>query len=288
MNQGSSLLTKPSQSPFRTRLQNALERAGTCLCVGLDPDPLRFPEVVCAANPDVEDQIVSFNAAIINATAGVAASYKLNLAFYELHGERGWRAMERTLALVPEGVITIADAKRGDIGNTARFYAQAFFEAMSFDAITLSPYMGSDSVAPFLEHPDKAVFLLCRTSNRSADDLQLHGGQKPLFLEVASRANHWDSEYAGAAGLVVGATRTADVKAVRAASPTLPLLIPGVGAQGGDAAATVRCGWTTDGAILVNSSRSILYASADEDFAEAAGVEARRLAALLSRPGQPA
>ena len=245
---------------FRERLDAIQSQTRSCLCVGLDPDVDRIPGHI-APGADVESRIVAFTTGIIEATAGAACAYKLNLAFYERHGAAGWNALRRTAEAIPPGTIKIADAKRGDIGNTARFYAEAFFETMSFDACTLSPYMGVDSIAPFAAYADKAVFVLCRTSNESADDFQLHGPAKPLFLEVARTANAWESALPGTIGLVVGATRPDDLATVRAAAPTLPFLIPGVGAQGGDAKQTVLASRTDDGPILVNSSRSILYAS---------------------------
>ena len=283
-NRDSAVLTSNSHTQsFRARLNTIQSQTGSCLCVGLDPDVDRIPEHV-ARGADVESRIVAFTTRIIEATAESACAYKLNLAFYERHGAAGWNALRRTAQAIPAGTIKIADAKRGDIGNTARFYAEAFFEAMTFDACTLSPYMGVDSIAPFAAYPDKAVFVLCRTSNESADDFQLYGQAGPLFLEVARTAGAWEATFPGAIGLVVGATRPEDLAIVRDAAPTLPFLIPGVGAQGGDPRQTVRASRTDGGQILVNSSRSILYASSGPDFEDAASREAAKLALTLSEP----
>jgi orotidine-5'-phosphate decarboxylase len=271
-----------SPKAFVERLLSRQRITSSCLCVGLDPDLDLVPDNV-ARGADVETRLVAFNAAVIEATADVACAFKLNLAFYERYGAAGWNALRRTVDAIPAGCIKIADAKRGDIGNTARFYAEAFFHSMSFDACTLSPYMGVDSISPFAAYADKAVFVLCRTSNPSADDFQLSGSDRPLFADVARRANDWDAELSASIGLVVGATRLGDLEKVRRLSPALPFLIPGVGAQGGDPIETVRVSRTSDGPVLVNSSRSILYASRAPDFADAARHEARRLAAALEQ-----
>lgn len=269
-----------SDLKFSDRLNLAERRSGSCLCIGLDPDLERIPSA--AGLPSgVEDRIVAFNERIVEATHQYAVAYKLNLAFYERFGADGWRALERTLRSIPEEIVTIADAKRGDIGNTARFYAEAFFSQLSFDACTLSPYMGLDSIEPFAQLADKAVFVLCRTSNASADDFQLHGPE-PLYLDVARQVAEWDTQLPATVGLVVGATRPADLATVRAAAPETVFLVPGVGAQGGDPAETARIGKGRTGRVLVNSSRSILYASSGADFATAAAEEARRLNKALA------
>jgi orotidine-5'-phosphate decarboxylase len=265
---------------FLDRLDDAGRRSGSCLCIGLDPDLALFP--TDAGLPSaIEERIVAFNVRIIEATHAHASAFKVNLAFYERFGADGWRALERTVRAIPRDIPTIADAKRGDIGNTARFYAEAFFEHLSFDACTISPYMGFDSIEPFGRYPGKGVFVLCRTSNSSADDFQLHGQERPLYLDVARRAVEWSDKMPGTVGLVVGATRPTDLAAVRAEAPETVFLVPGVGAQGADAAETVRVGRGSSGRLIVNSSRSILYASSGSDFAEAAESEARRLKAAL-------
>ncbi len=249
--------------------------------MGLDPDPKRIPDSVLPDLP-VADRIVAFNKAIISATADLACAYKLNLAFYELHGAAGWEALRQTREELPEHVVAIADAKRGDIGNTARFYAETFYGELSFDACTVSPYMGLDSVAPFAAFPGRCTFVLCRTSNATADDFQLVGTPEPLYIQLARRANDWNDQLTGSVGLVVGATRVDDLAAVRAVSPRLPFLVPGVGAQGGDPKSTVAAAHTETGPILVNSSRSILYAASGPNFVEAAREEAHRLALALA------
>ncbi|NNE36138.1 MAG: orotidine-5'-phosphate decarboxylase [Rhodothermales bacterium] len=271
---------------FAHRLRARQSQAKSVLCVGLDPDLERLPPSF-QGETSVENAIVDFNREIIAATAQFACAFKLNFAFYEVHGAPGWNALEKTLELIPAEVLTIADGKRGDIGNTARFYAKSVFDSLGFDACTVAPYMGTDAIGPFLERRDKGAFLLCRTSNASADDLQLLGGgdnsrEEPLYERVARLSNAWNDEYPGTLGLVVGATRPEDLRRVRSISPTLPFLVPGVGAQGGDPRATVNAAQTPEGIVLVNSSRSILYAESGPDFAEAAGEAADSLRRKLS------
>lgn len=266
---------------FSSRLKKRQESAQSLLCVGLDPDIDRFPAHLKAEN-DTESAIVAFNRAIIEATAQFACAYKLNFAFFERHGVPGWKALERTLEFIPNDVLTIADGKRGDIGNTAGFYAASVFDTLGFDACTVAPYMGVDAVEPFLSRSGKCAFILCRTSNKSADDFQLFSdGQRSLFETVATTAADWSSRFAGEPGLVVGATRPQDLARVRSLAPALPFLIPGVGAQGGDAGEAVRSSMTADGPIIVNSSRSILYAGNGQDFAEQAADAANALRLLL-------
>lgn len=273
---------------FVSRLLSRQSEKQSLLCVGLDPDLTRIPRFL-SKGQSAESAIVDFNREIIAATAEFACAFKLNLAFYEVHGVAGWKALERTLSFIPAGVLTIADGKRGDIGNTARFYAAAVFDSLGFDSCTVAPYMGYDAVGPFVERPDKCAFVLCRTSNSSADDFQLHGsdagshGQdtdppnERLYQRVARSVSDWNAESHGQLGLVVGATRPDDLAEVRTLAPSLPFLIPGVGAQGGDAAATVGAAMTTRGSVIVNSSRSILYAGAGVDFADRAAVAADSL-----------
>lgn len=266
---------------FLYKLRQIQESRRSVLCVGLDPDPQRMPQHVLDLYP-LPEAIEAFNAAIIEAVGPAACAFKLNLAFYEVLGWQGWRALEATLALIPEDTITLADAKRGDIGNTGRMYAEALFETLGFDACTVAPYMGRDSVAPFLEYPGKAAFVLARTSNPGAADFQERDCEgEPLYLRVARQVAAWNEGTPGAAGLVVGATAPEALAEVRATCPTLPFLVPGVGAQGGDPGAVMRTAATDDGLVLVNSSRQILYASDGEDFAEAAAREAEKLRAAL-------
>ena len=286
-----------SAAPAFTEALLASEaRHRSMLCVGLDPEPAKFP------GPWQGDaaRIFDFCAAIVDATKDLVIAYKPQIAYFAAH--RAEDQLERLCAhirAVAPGVPVILDAKRGDIGSTAEQYAREAFERYQADAVTLSPFMGFDSVEPFLRHEGKGVILLCRTSNPGGDDLQaqvLQGGER-LFERVARlAAGPWNRN--GQIGLVVGATYPAEVARVRELAPTLPLLIPGVGAQGGDAAATVQAGWRgrvrpdgaghdTTGPIIVNSSRAVLYASAGEDFAQAARrvAEATRQQLNAALPG---
>ena len=267
---------------FLDRLRAAQQRNASLLCVGLDPEPRRFP----AQLQGDTGRIYDFCARIADATADLVIAFKPQIAYFAAHRAEGQleKLMAHLRANVPH-VPVILDAKRGDIGSTAEQYAREAFERYGADAVTLSPFMGFDSVEPYLKHEDKGAFLLCRTSNPGGDDLQnqrLAGieGQPLLYEHVARLAQGpWNRN--GQLGLVVGATYPAEIERVRAIAPTVPLLIPGVGAQGGDAQATVRAGWRPDAPIVVNSSRAILYASAGEDFAEAARREAMQTRAVL-------
>lgn len=250
---------------FREKLSAAMARNHSLLCVGLDPQPELMP---------VKD-VASFNRAIIEATSDLVCAYKPNLAFYEALGGAGLRALEKTLAVIPPHIPTIGDAKRGDVGHSAQAYAHALFDNLGFDAVTLNPYLGYDSVEPFLSYPEKAAFLLCRTSNPGAADLQgltvsLPGkGEMPLYQAVALRAGEWDQR--GNVGLVVGATYPEELRQVRRLCPTLPILVPGIGAQGGDLELSVRYGLDPQGAgLILTASRAIIYASRGRDFPQQA------------------
>ena len=256
---------------FMTALEAAWQQRNSLLCVGLDPDPAKFPTHL-RGRPDA---ILAFCTQIVDATADLVCCFKPQIAYFAAH-----RAEEQLEALIehihaahPDTPV-ILDAKRGDIGSTAEQYAIEAFERFKADAITVNPYMGRDSVDPYLAYPDKGVILLCRTSNPGGNDWQMQRladvpGQPRLFEHLAHLAQtEWNTT--GQIGLVVGATFPAEIARVREIAPTLPLLIPGVGAQGGDAEATVRAGLTAQGTIVVNSSRAVLYASRREDFAEAA------------------
>ncbi|HEV2235926.1 MAG TPA: orotidine-5'-phosphate decarboxylase [Ktedonobacterales bacterium] len=253
--------------------------AGTLLCIGLDPEAERLPGSIAGAS--VPERFVSFNEAIVAATSDLACAYKPNAAFYEAHGPAGLEALVRTIALIHErapGVPVLLDAKRGDMANTNRLYARAVFDACDADAVTVQPYQGEEALAPFLERAERGVFVLCRTSNPGAGEVQdLEVAGAPLYLTLARRvAERWNAR--GNCGLVVGATWPAELGAIRAAAPALPILLPGIGAQGGDLAASVRAGRDARGqGLLVSASRSVLYASAGADFAQAARVEALRL-----------
>ncbi|MBC7620297.1 MAG: orotidine-5'-phosphate decarboxylase [Candidatus Saccharibacteria bacterium] len=272
---------------FLDQLRQAERQNSSLLCIGLDPDLTRFPD---ALRGDAS-KIYDFCAAIVEATADVAMAFKPQIAYFAAH--RAEPQLERLVAhmrSVAPQVPVILDAKRGDIGSTAEQYAIEAFERYGVDAVTLSPFMGFDSVAPYLKYHDKGAFLLCRTSNAGGDDFQPQrlatvAGAPMLYEHIASLVQGpWNLN--GQLGLVVGATYPAEVERVRSLAPTVPLLIPGVGAQGGDALATVRAGWRgtaehTNGLIAVNSSRAILYASAGADFARAARLEALRTRSLL-------
>jgi len=242
--------------------------------VGLDPDPARLGGTPIAA----------FIGAIIEATRDIACAYKPNLAFYEAMGIGGMQTLLESLRGVPAHIPIIADAKRGDISSTNRFYAQALFEVYDFDAATVNPYGGGDSVEPFLEYEDRGVFVWCRSSNPGAADLQdleLPDGRR-LYEAVAGLANGWNAR--GNVGLVMGATWPEQLERVRAICPELPLLLPGVGSQGADAAAALRAGLDGEGGgVIVSASRQVLYASAGDDFAEAARREALSLRDELNR-----
>ena len=267
---------------FLEQLRAAEQQNGSLLCVGLDPEPAKFPQHWRGDS----SRIFDFCAAIVDATADLAMAFKPQIAYFAAH--RAEAQLERLIAHIRNAaphVPVILDAKRGDIGSTAEQYAIEAFERYGADAVTLSPFMGFDSVAPYLKYHGKGAFLLCRTSNPGGDDLQSQrlssvDGQ-PLLYEHIARLVQGPWNLNGQLGLVVGATYPAEIERVRAIAPTVPLLIPGVGAQGGDAVATVRAGWRqqdgqTVAPIVVNSSRAILYAGAGTDFADAARKEALR------------
>jgi len=257
---------------FMEKLARATLKNESLLCVGLDPDPLKLPEGVA---------VTDFNREIINATADLACAYKLNLAFYEALGDGGTHILKQTISHIPTDIPVIGDAKRGDIGNTARAYAKAIFDYYHFDATTVSPYLGFDSLEPFIQYQERGIFVLCRTSNAGAVDFQslrcrINNGEMQLFEMVARKVSEWNVN--GNLGLVVGATYPEELQLIRRTHPGLPLLIPGVGAQGGDLAMAVQYGVDENGQkALINSSRQILYASRDKDFAPAARKAAQEL-----------
>jgi orotidine-5'-phosphate decarboxylase len=235
------------------KLFQAICRKKSFLCVGLDPNPDRIPAAFGEGVVGME----RFCMAMVEATSDVAVAYKPNLAFFEQYGSKGWAALERVAEAIPDDVLLIADAKRGDIGNTATRYARAMFDGLGADAITVAPYMGRDSVEPFTAFSDRWTVLLALTSNPGADDFEFHGDQ-PLFMEVLDKSQ----SYAGADRLmyVVGATRPEMLGAVRNRVPEAFLLVPGVGAQGGTVADVAKHGMNDQCGLLVNSSRGILYA----------------------------
>lgn len=258
---------------FASRLSSIQKKTNSLLCVGLDTDPAKLPLHLRGK----KNGILEFNKQIINATKDHACAYKINFAFYESLGKEGWTIIEKTRALIPSSILTIADAKRGDIGNTSAQYAKAILTDMDFDSITVAPYMGKDSVQPFLEQKDKGVFLLALTSNAGAFDFQYQKiGKKRLFEHVVTASQQWNERKN--LGFVVGATKSTDIRAVRSLAPEIPFLVPGVGAQGGSVEEVIRYGCTKDGfGVLINASRSIIYASSGKDFAGAARSEALKL-----------
>jgi len=245
----------------RKTLIDSIRKMQSFLCVGLDSDLQRVPKALL----DFDDPIFEFNKRIIDATLSHCVAYKPNLAFYESLGERGWIALKKTLDYIPDTHFTIADAKRGDIGNTARMYAKTFFETFNFDAVTIAPYMGRDSVEPFLDFENKWVILLALTSNPGSKDFQFEKGAdgQTLYEKVVTSSMTW----AGADQLmyVVGATQDAYISDLRKICPDHFFLVPGVGAQGGDLASVYAAGATPDVGLLVNSSRGIIYAGEDEE-----------------------
>ena len=251
---------------FTEKWKQAIGRNNSLVCVGLDTDPAQLPASVRAK----ADPVLYFNQQIIDATCDLVCCYKPNFAFYSVLGASGFATLKRTLDHIPEDIPVLIDAKVGDIGNVAAQYARAFYEVLGCDALTVTPYMGADCVAPFTAYQDRTTFLVCLTSNPGADDFekQLMGDQ-PLYERVIAKAHEWNA--ANNIGLVVGATQPEHLARFRSPAPDIPLLIPGVGAQGGDIAAAVKNGCDAQGAgILINSSRGILYASQDSDFAAAA------------------
>lgn len=241
-----------------------IRKKASFLCIGLDVDLERIPKFLL----DFEDPIFEFNKRVIDATHDLCVAYKPNIAFYECHGSKGWDALKKTEAYIPKGIFKIADAKRGDIGNTSKYYAKTFFEYMNFDAVTVAPYMGADSVTPFLEFKDKWVILLALTSNEGSKDFQLIQDEtgKHLYETVVERSKNWG--HANQLMYVVGATQSKTIEVVRNKVPEYFFLVPGIGVQGGSLKDVTDYGWTKDCSLLVNSSRGIIYAGDGEDFAK--------------------
>lgn len=266
--------------PMHEALDAAWRRADSTLCVGLDPDPSRFPGVVGGS-------VLDFCRAIVDATADLVCAFKPQIAYFAALGAE--RELEQLCAHIRDrhpGVVLVLDAKRGDIGSTAEQYAREAFDRYGAHAVTVNPYMGGDTIEPFLRHPGGSVFVLCRTSNAGSGDFQsLDVGGEPLFERVARRVLEWNA--IGDCGLVVGATYPDELRRVRSLVGSLPLLVPGIGAQGGDIEATVAAGAADDGyGMVVNSSRAVLYASDGPDFADAARAEAMRTRDALRAAGR--
>lgn len=259
---------------FLEKWQEACRRNRSFLCVGLDPDPELMPH----------RHVSSFLREVVEATADLVCAYKPNLAFFEALGTEGMGLLLESLRAVPADIPIIADAKRGDIGSSGRFYARALFDVYGFDAVTVSPYLGEDALGPFLERGDRGVFVLCRTSNPGAaeiQDLRVAGG-RPLYEVVAEMARRWNRR--GNVGLVVGATWPEHLERVRRLCPDMPLLVPGVGAQGADLGRAVRAALDAEGGgFMVSVSRQVLYASRGDDYAEAARRTARALRDDINR-----
>ena len=259
----------------RQELISIIRKKKSFLCVGLDSEINKIPPHLLRE----EDPVFEFNRQIIDATIDFAVAYKPNLAFYESSGLKGWISLEKTISYLhmkKDRVFLIADAKRGDIGNTSQQYARAFYEILDVDALTVAPYMGSDSVQPFLSYKDKWVILLALTSNKGASDFQyIKSGDSFLFEQVLKTSSHWGT--AENMMYVVGATQAQQLETIRRIVPDHFLLVPGVGAQGGSLQEVARYGMTNDIGLLVNASRSIIFASSKEDFAERAREEAEKM-----------
>ncbi len=249
------------------------------LCVGLDTDIKKIPSFFL----DTEDPIFEFNKAIIDATQDYCVAYKPNVAFYECHGPKGWESLKKTLDYIPKNIFTVADAKRGDIGNTSNYYADTFFNYLNADSVTIAPYMGEDSVTPFFEYENKWVILLALTSNKGALDFQFmaDNNNEQLFKKVLRKSQEWGTDEN--LMYVVGATRAEGIGEVRAIAPNNFFLVPGVGAQGGSLEDVANYGWNDDCGLLVNSSRGIIYASQGEDFAEKAKKSAKDLQSQMAK-----
>lgn len=257
---------------WRQKLLNVVHQNNSLLCVGLDTDAAKIPKFLLGSS---KNPVLDFNKAIIDATNDLVCAYKLNMAFYEVFGKKGIEALEKTIHYIPSTIVIILDGKRNDIGNTAQKYAQSLFDTLKADAVTLNPYLGKDGITPFLDYKDKCSFILCRTSNPSAGDFQdLVVSSVPLYQIVAKKIREWDvNENCGA---VVGATYPEELKIVRAIlGDTIPILIPGVGKQGGDVEKTVRNGSNSRKEMaLINSSREIIFAGENEDFAGQSRIKA--------------
>jgi orotidine-5'-phosphate decarboxylase len=255
----------------REELIIQIKQKKSFLCVGLDTDLAKIPTHLLAT----EDPVFEFNKAIIDATKEFCVAYKPNIAFYECLGPKGWESLKKTIEYIPNNIMTIADGKRGDIGNTSTYYAKTFFEYLNCDALTIAPYMGEDSITPFLAFKNKWTIILALTSNHGAMDFQLitDAHNTPLFEQVIKKSNKWGTPEN--VMFVVGATRAEGIGEVRKIAPESFFLVPGYGAQGGSLEDVVNYGWNKDCGLLVNSSRGIIYASSETDFAQKAGEQAK-------------
>lgn len=258
---------------FTQRLREIQINQNSLLCIGLDIDTDKIPPHL----QSLENPILEFNKQIIRATHDLVCAYKPNLAFYEALGDRGISSLRETLKLIPKSILTIGDGKRGDIGNTAEHYAKSLFDIFGFDAVTVNPYMGFDSVEPFIKNLERGVFVLVLTSNSGSKDFQhLKVGTKYFYEKVVQKIKKWNTNYN--IGLVVGATHPKELQHIRKIVPEMPILIPGVGKQGGDLQSSIRYGCDRNGYLaIINASRNIIYASTGKDFAEAARAEAVKM-----------
>jgi len=262
----------------RAKLIEQIRLKKSFLCVGLDPDLSKIPKHLLAS----EDPIFEFNKGIIDATKDYAVAYKPNLAFYECLGVSGWNSFQRTIEYIPNECLIIADAKRGDIGNTSLYYAKTFFETYNCNALTIAPYMGSDSVKPFLTYPDRWAVVLAMTSNQGAKDFQfIQSENTPIFESVVRKCIEWGTPEN--LMFVVGATRSEDIAKIRKLAPEHFFLVPGVGAQGGSLEEVVKYGMNSECGLLVNSSRGIIYADTTEDFKLGAKKEASKIQSAMEK-----
>ena len=251
---------------WREKLTTVVSENNSLLCVGLDSDADKIPKFLRETS---KNPLIDFNKAIVDATKDLVCAYKLNMAFYEVAGRKGFEALEKTIEFIPKNILVILDGKRNDIGNTAKKYAQSLFETLKSDAVTINPYLGRDGVGPFLEYKEKCSFILCRTSNPSAGDFQdLQVSSTPVYQMVARKIREWNINQN--CGAVVGATYPEELQTVRSIlGEDIPILIPGVGKQGGDVEKTVRNGTNALGKMaVINSSREIIFAGNQEDFAQ--------------------
>jgi len=269
---------------FFEKLDFSVNKNNSLICIGLDTDPSKIPRYLLEES---DDHIFEFNKAIIDATFDLVCAYKPNSAYYEAQGVEGLPSLEKTIDYIfstyPE-IPVILDAKRGDIGSTSSQYAKSAFDYLKADAITLSPYLGFDSLDPFLRYPDKGCIILCRTSNKGASDFQdLESEGKPLYIKIAEKINEWD-KISHNCLMVVGATWPEQMEQIRKIVPDMNLLVPGVGKQGGDLEGTLKAGLRADKAgLIINSGRSIIYASSSEDFASKARIETQKLQAEINK-----
>ncbi len=260
------------------KLSSSIEKHKSNLCVGLDPLPERIPELFS----EYEDPVLEFNTRIIEATQDIVCAYKLNTAFFEVLGEKAWSTFGETIARIPDDVYVIADCKRSDIGNSAKHYAQTFYDYFEVDAVTVNPYMGYDSVEPFLNYHDKDVFALVLTSNQGAQDFQLQElGGKKFYEVVLEKISQWNKD--GNIGAVVGATKSEHLFHIRKCFPNVPLLIPGVGAQGGSIEDVAEVANSNGAPVIVNVGRDIIFSGTDEKFADRVREKAFYYNALLKK-----